>query len=545
MVFSGTGFKDVEKKISNDFGYFTGIYRSDFIYFLPYNKKPMDVLDLGSGFGNITIPLAKRMPNANICAVDASLDILQFLKLRAESEGCKNIEYSKVDVFEKCELPFKEKSFDLIILNGVLEWIGSGTKEGNPRDIQKKFLSYLKTLIKDEGSIYVGIEGRYFVGYFTGIMDPHSRIRFTSVVPRSVADLLCRIKGKIEGYRTFTYSRLGYEKLFQESGLFMQETFYPVASYKDPYFVISDRNKKAYNYIFESWRNKIYPAIRGRLVYKILMMLGVEKHFAPSYLFLIGNNKKNEKYLVEHYAKDVIKNSSDYEYIKVIGNLSNNGFINFVLFSKTNGSPEYVMKIKRTNENTEKIRDNFNRLARFGTDNFILPSAYTDIVYLYPYFVLEDIGRNNQAIIDAISFIKTIHKTDNNRREDVILPSGIKMHSGFTHGDFNRDNVYKIKGKYKLIDFDEIKWDTPQVFDVCNFVMHWLRIEMKKSAEEAVESIVSNVVEFMKVYESRINSSDTVWIFKKFFESELAKDSNDIRTTKRVYYSECLKLLTK
>jgi SAM-dependent methyltransferase len=330
-------------------GYLADYYRSDFIYFLPYkNNEDFSVLDLGSGFGNITIPLSKKMPKASIFAVDGSLDILKILSRRIEKEARNNVSLVKVGAFENMDLPFVQKSFDLIIMNGVLEWIGSGKDKGIPKSIQIEFLKYIKTLLKDNGNLYIGIEGRFFPGYFFNVKDPHSGIMFTSILPRSLSDFVCKLKGKKEGYRTYTYSSKGYLSLFKKAGFKSEniEMIYPVASYKDPYNLFSVKDKKSYSYAFKRLYKKIFPTIKSILLNKILYFLNLEKFFAASYLFNIGNSNQTDNRLLDFYLKDFV-NPDEFEPIKIQSNLSNNGFVNFILLSKKDGCPKYFFKIKR------------------------------------------------------------------------------------------------------------------------------------------------------------------------------------------------------
>ena len=85
-------------------------------------SSPLKVADIGCGTGASTIVLAKKLPNAEITAVDLFSKFLSVLKQRAEREGVsggiKAIEGS-MDA-----LPFTEDSFDLIWSEGAIYNIG-------------------------------------------------------------------------------------------------------------------------------------------------------------------------------------------------------------------------------------------------------------------------------------------------------------------------------------------------------------------------------------------------------------------------------------
>ena len=44
------------------------------------------------------------------------------------------------------KIPFKDNYFDMVILNGVLEWVGAQTKTGDPLQIQKNCLKEIKRI---------------------------------------------------------------------------------------------------------------------------------------------------------------------------------------------------------------------------------------------------------------------------------------------------------------------------------------------------------------------------------------------------------------
>lgn len=78
------------------------------LMFLPENFKPKNILELGSGTGNLTKLIIEKFPSANITAVDISQECI---------EECKSlinfpVNYVKADFKE---INFAENSFDLIV----------------------------------------------------------------------------------------------------------------------------------------------------------------------------------------------------------------------------------------------------------------------------------------------------------------------------------------------------------------------------------------------------------------------------------------------
>lgn len=269
-------FKVFQKYASSD-------ERANFLEKL-FLKKDFSALDLGSGYGNITIPLAKKVQK--VFAADGTKELLEFSMERARAEGADNIEYYHTDPADFCNLPFNPKSFDVIILNGVLEWIGTGDISRNPQEIQEITLRYLHTLLKDEGFIYIGIENRWWPMYFYNVRDPHTKKLFTAILPRFISNLLMKFYGHKEGYRTYIYSLFGYKKLFKKSGFNIEKCFLPIVSYREPTYMVDSDSKLEISLAFEKDLWSLYHRKVFNLL-KIFKLLGLFKYVAHSFGFVI------------------------------------------------------------------------------------------------------------------------------------------------------------------------------------------------------------------------------------------------------------------
>jgi len=158
------------------------------------------ILDYGCGYG--TIGLAPFKYCERIYLVDSTFERIRFAKWRASEIGANNIIALAINNWN--ELPIPNGTLDIIFLNGVLEWIPT-TAEGDAVDIQIKFLKKMKELLKPGGVLYIGIENRYALRYFGGYPDDHTNLLFTSIMPRKLADIYCKIRRK-GAYRTITWS---------------------------------------------------------------------------------------------------------------------------------------------------------------------------------------------------------------------------------------------------------------------------------------------------------------------------------------------------
>jgi hypothetical protein len=89
------------------------------------------VLDLGCGYGGLSIPLARSC--GCLVAADATFERVKIVGLRAEHEGLRNVVPVHANALE---LPFPDATFDCIVVNGVLEWVGEWDASRPPTEVQ-------------------------------------------------------------------------------------------------------------------------------------------------------------------------------------------------------------------------------------------------------------------------------------------------------------------------------------------------------------------------------------------------------------------------
>lgn len=229
--------------------------RADWRFYLPVNKN-WRVLDAGCGLGGITFSLAKIVDD--VVAFDGSFERIKFVNLKSVYDRLGNIK-TLVGNFEN--LPLKNGEFDLIVLNGVLEWSGIPNETKNPREVQKEMLKKCLKLLKPGGYLYIGIENRFALNYFTTGRD-HSGLRFTSLMPRFFANFYTKLRIK-KPYRTYTYSKGGYEKLLKESGFKKIKFLLPAPGYNFPKYIIPYKNIYCLQYAIKklispnNWRKRL------------------------------------------------------------------------------------------------------------------------------------------------------------------------------------------------------------------------------------------------------------------------------------------------
>lgn len=205
-------------------------------------KKESHVLDIGAGTGPLTIALARKFKTS---ATDANFLSLKFIKYRAEQEKVK-IDLYKTGTLDR-GLPFKDESFDVIVMNGVLEWVAVGLKKGKVQELQLKALKEVFRVLKKNGTFILAIENRFALDWFKG-KTSHMPIKFIDLMPRKIANIVCRIKSGKE-FRAYIYSKFGYKKMLKDANFRKLEFYEAFPTYQKPKWIRKTKNFFANSFI--------------------------------------------------------------------------------------------------------------------------------------------------------------------------------------------------------------------------------------------------------------------------------------------------------
>jgi SAM-dependent methyltransferase len=233
------------------------------------------VLDLGAGTGTNSHGLGMRF--ADVTAVEPVLERIRFMQLRFAQEGLSNINVLRSSLWI---LPFLKESFDLVAMNGVLEWVATGVP-GDPAELQKRAIENVYNLVRPGGYFYLGIENRFSLGYFAGYPDPHCGLPWVTVLPRPLADWYARRKGHKEGYRNYLYSSSGYRRLLKRAGFRQIKIYLALPTYNHPRFLIPLEDE-----VFDYYRRTFASSGRRSRRQKVLDLIqktGLLKHCEYSF----------------------------------------------------------------------------------------------------------------------------------------------------------------------------------------------------------------------------------------------------------------------
>lgn len=249
-----------------------------------------NILDIGSGWGQFSIPLAKTN---HVCALEPTPERLDFIKTVSKQENVsQNLSFICAD-YENIEFQTK---FDLILSIGVLEWVGKFTSsEISPETAQFEFLKKIKKDLSKNGVLVIGIENRLGLKYLFGANDDHIGLPDISCFCNAIAK--SKFKQKTgQQLQCFTYSIVEYKNLFYKAGFTKIKFYASLPDYKLPerIFPISEDLSECEmnNSIQNGGKVDEHDGTNGEKLdnqseidsmYKSLAEMGISHYFAPSF----------------------------------------------------------------------------------------------------------------------------------------------------------------------------------------------------------------------------------------------------------------------
>lgn len=250
-------------------------------------------LDVGCGFGTVPLGLADHFSTA--VGAEMLPERLRYAALRARQEPWPNAHFVRS---HGARLPFADASFDLVTMNGVLEWAALYS-EGEPRSLQVAMLEEMCRVTAGDGVAAVAIENRYALESLLALADTHTGLTFVTAMPRALADLVSRVRLH-EPYRVFLYTRREYRDLFMEAGFTDVSVLDLVSSYNDYDFIVRPDDTLSYRFLWARGivRSFYGPAARVR---KALANWSPRLLGGLSYAYLVVGGKSATNLLDERH----------------------------------------------------------------------------------------------------------------------------------------------------------------------------------------------------------------------------------------------------
>lgn len=494
------------KKNPNLRSYILDYRRADWVSHCISNNN-FRCLDIGSGLGNISEILSYIY--RQIYSLEAVKERIEFQKRKFRNSYRTNIMIIRGNALQ---LPFPDGYFDLVVCNGVLEWIGMLNKHVPPREGQLSFLREVKRVVSNNGCVYIGIENRFGLQFFLGGKD-HSGLSYTSLLPRSLANIVVKLFGSAGGiygdkstalkekggYYTYTYSYKGYSSLLGEAG-FRVRSYWALPGYVAPFFSGNIQDKIAIKgflrYLKSINPRSISPRPQFKLAVSLLEKMDkytlslITKLFIPCFLFYCHKGEIPETF------EDIIQKNSSYENITT---LSGDKHIGYIMYD-AKSNPKKLVRLKRLGHELPASVPNYDKTAPGPTpmerawaedwidgrtlDPINFQEAHAAIVWLMAFqentqtsnpMSKEDIYFETNAVRNKILQIPDLNRSKYRRwlddYESYLLAHD--LHKCSEHGDFFYSNILinpKIK-KVAVIDWNYFREEGDPLFDFVFFLI--------------------------------------------------------------------------
>jgi 2-polyprenyl-3-methyl-5-hydroxy-6-metoxy-1,4-benzoquinol methylase len=243
------------------------------------------VLDVGAGWGQISLPLAH---DTVVTSVEPTPERLAFIRAAAAQENVQErMHFIQADFLD---LEFGPQ-FDIATCIGVLEWVPQ-FRSGDPREVQIEFLRRLKSTLAPGGRLVIGIENRFGLKYLLGAGDDHIAHAGIAVFDRELASARYQsLTG--QPLRVFTYTQAEYQEMLSAAGFSKSRYFAALPDYKLPEKILSLEKPGAFDefllaggYVTEhdgSTGLKLPNQHEIQSHYLSLARMGISQSFAPSY----------------------------------------------------------------------------------------------------------------------------------------------------------------------------------------------------------------------------------------------------------------------
>ncbi|WP_426688987.1 class I SAM-dependent methyltransferase [Rhodanobacter ginsengiterrae] len=161
---------------------------------LANRPQPLRMLEVGTGSGGIAHYFGTHPQLC--CEVDA-VDVHDN---RLVTEGYR---YHQV---HDTQLPFADRSFDVVLSNHVIEHVGD-------EQAQRAHLKELHRVLRPDGVGYLAVPNRWM------LVEPHYRLAFLSWLPHAWRTPYLRLAGKGSAYDCEPLQMGQVERLFRDAGL--------------------------------------------------------------------------------------------------------------------------------------------------------------------------------------------------------------------------------------------------------------------------------------------------------------------------------------
>ncbi|MDA8705716.1 class I SAM-dependent methyltransferase, partial [Litoricolaceae bacterium] len=253
--------------------------RINWLQFIPtITQSNLLALEIGPGTGGVSRQLSEYY---NVVALERSAENCAFLNQCADESDLPILSVKKSDP----PIPFADEQFDLVVLVGSLEWLGYCSDQPASLVVHR-YLEEVYRVLKPGGSLYISSENASYIGYYFGIKEAHSLLRFISLLnPADADDISNHYTG--QNFKNPTFSPSDLDLDLQKIGFQPGRAFWLHPDYSTPAYMIPlDAPDKILEYFIEQRLNPWDFQGERSSIYRFYCLL----------------NKKLMKNFIEHYG---------------------------------------------------------------------------------------------------------------------------------------------------------------------------------------------------------------------------------------------------
>jgi ubiquinone/menaquinone biosynthesis C-methylase UbiE len=198
--------------------------RADPLLFSNLNEDS-NILDLASGYGVLSFAISTLC--RSVTSLDTKKEYADFIKIRAQQDGITNITPLLGDF---TRMPFRESSFDLIILNNG---INSPVLKKN----SNSFLRRIHILLKPTGQVYI-------------VIDRHKR-----------------------KFNAFSNSYKRFQHQLSSAGFHVHKVLIPLKRYENFKFILDYENQPSFHFFLELLAREYTASQFGEKLFKKLLKI--------------------------------------------------------------------------------------------------------------------------------------------------------------------------------------------------------------------------------------------------------------------------------
>lgn len=465
--------------------------RANGLYLTKIDQKSI-VLDYGCGFGSLSFVAASIAKE--VVSLDTSLVYLRGLNIRRKQDGINNIFPIKSDYIN---FPFFEDTFDLILVNGVLEYIPCQHLSHPQEEMAMDFIKALTRVLKPGGQIYLAIENRYGLNYLLGGQDEHTNLRFVTVLPRRLSEIYSKLLRGLP-YREWTYSYKDLARLFRENVDFHQQFYAALPEYRYPKAFVSLDNPHLLHLFLKNNKGN-NGSLKRRIAIRLAKQgsrIGLTKlpfwgKLVPCFACVFTKPDspiRNQQETLPHWLSGQFQHSSD-----ILLREGQNS-LNVIIMKKGYSRPDTMVRFTTNNFLVDRERRILTYLKSFQNEEIDkwlnYPYAETDfgggkaVYYSWLKCAKRKVSKKEaRQFLSTLSVVPLPEFLNFNQHDKFIVRRLIQLAGGdqemgqwyldwvsegeargslkIVHGDFHPENFLPSDGLWKIIDWEYVHRGTP------------------------------------------------------------------------------------